>query len=80
MTRMISTRSPSFITFARKLTLHPRVVTSQDREVLRRDAGLEDVEMLDLVQIVGYFNYANRLIAGLDIKLETEEEEDGRSL
>lgn len=77
VTKHISRRTPAMITFSRKLTLSPQDVTEEDRDDLKRDAKLSDVEMLDLVQVIGYFNYANRVVAGLDVKLGVGESGPG---
>lgn len=37
-----------------------------------RDAGLDDREILHLVQVVGYFNYVNRHADGLGVTLEPD--------
>merc|ERR1711890_73940 len=73
ITRKISDRTPAMLVYSRKLTLDPQGVTEDDREALRRDSGLKDVEMLDLVQVISYFNYVNRVVAGLDVKLGVAE-------
>ena len=35
-----------------------------------RDAGFTDGEILELNQVVGYFNYANRTVLGLGVSIE----------
>jgi uncharacterized peroxidase-related enzyme len=57
--------------FAVKLTLTPGKMTGADVETLRRD-GLEDRAILDVVQVVAYFNYVNRVADGLGVDLEPE--------
>ena len=45
-----------------------------------REAGLEDRAILDLVHVIGFFAYANRLVDGLGCELEAgmdEAEADG---
>lgn len=37
-----------------------------------RDAGLTDGEILEVNQIVGYFNYVNRLLNGLGVSTEDD--------
>ena len=37
--------------------------------------GLSDKDILDLNQVVSYFNYVNRIAEGLGIELEKEREE-----
>ena len=52
--------------YAEKLTLHPGDMVQSDVTPLR-DAGWSDGEILEINQIVGYFNYANRLLNGLGV-------------
>ena len=66
LTETVSSRSAAMVMFARKLTLSPHDMASQDYDAVRHHGLLSDVEMLDLVQVVGYFNYANRIVAGFD--------------
>jgi uncharacterized peroxidase-related enzyme len=55
--------------YAAKLTLHPGEMEQADVLALR-DAGWGDGEILEINQIVGYFNYANRLLNGLGVTTE----------
>lgn len=55
--------------YAAKLTLHPGEMIKADVLALR-EAGWEDGEILEINQIVGYFNYANRLLNGLGVTTE----------
>ncbi len=43
-----------------------------------RAAGLDDRGILDLVHVIGFFAYANRLADGLGVDLEPSMEERGR--
>lgn len=52
--------------YAAKLTLHPGKIEKADVDGLR-SAGWDDGEILEINQIVGYFNYANRLLNGLGV-------------
>ena len=72
LTETVSSRSAAMVMFARKLTLSPHDMASQDYDTVRCDGLLSDVEMLDLVQVVGYFNYANRIVAGMGVKLASK--------
>jgi len=54
------------MTYAVKLAQTPEKVVASDVDALRA-AGLEDREVLDLVQVVAYFNYISTLITGLGI-------------
>ena len=39
-----------------------------------RAAGLSDAEILDTNQVAAYYAYANRLVDGLGVRLETPED------
>lgn len=52
--------------YAKKLTLAPGDMVESDVSALR-EAGWGDGEILELNQIIGYFNYANRLLNGLGV-------------
>ncbi len=55
--------------YARKLTLHPGDMARADVEALRA-AGLDDGEILEANQIIGYFCYVNRHLNGLGVTTE----------
>ncbi|MBX3396753.1 MAG: peroxidase-related enzyme [Phycisphaerae bacterium] len=57
--------------FAMKLTTRPTEMRRCDVEALR-DAGFCDADILDAAHIVGYFNYANRVMDALGIQPEPE--------
>ena len=52
--------------YAEKLTLRPSEMVHEDVLALK-EAGAGDGEILELNQIVGYFNYVNRLLNGLGV-------------
>lgn len=55
--------------YAEKLTLRPSELTANDVENLKQ-AGLSDGEVLEINQVVSYFNYANRTVLGLGVTTE----------
>ena len=55
--------------FAEKLTQSPALMTEQDVIELRT-AGFEDVAIHDATQVIGYFNYINRVADALDVDVE----------
>ena len=57
------------LAYAEKLTRSPATVDKADIEGLR-EYGLGDRDILDLNQVVAYFNYVNRVADGLGIELE----------
>ncbi len=67
----LSPADAEMLAYARKLTLTPRAVTAGDVERLRA-AGFEDAAILEIAQVVGFFNYYNRLTDGLGIDPEPD--------
>ncbi len=65
--------------YAVKLTLTPWEVGERDVACLR-DAGFDDVAILDICQVVCYYNYVNRLADGLGVELEDSWEVDDLTL
>jgi uncharacterized peroxidase-related enzyme len=53
--------------YARKLTLLPGAAGKQDIEELRQ-VGLTDLEIMQAVQVVAYFNYFSRIANGLGVE------------
>ncbi len=58
-----------FLQYARKLTLTPAQMQKEDVDRLHA-AGVSDGEVLEANQIIGYFNYVNRLLNGLGVTTE----------
>ena len=77
----------AMLDYAVKLTLRPHDVTEADVSILR-SSGFDETAILDLCQVVSYYNYVNRLADGLGVELEklweaeeltmTQEEFDSR--
>ncbi len=59
----------AMLEYAEKLTLQPQAMEERDVAALR-DSGLDDGCILEANQIIGYFNYANRLLNGLGVTTE----------
>ena len=55
--------------FAKKLTETPSKVNEIDIQTLR-DLNLTDKDISQIVQIIGYFNYINRVADGLGLEPE----------
>ena len=55
--------------FAKKLTEHPSKVNEKDIELLR-SYDLSDKDISQIVQIIAYFNYINRVADGLGLEPE----------
>ena len=63
---VFSGRELSALKYSAKLTLSPGEMIETDVKNLR-ETGWSDGEILEINQIVGYFNYANRLLNGLGV-------------
>lgn len=61
----------ALLDFAVKVTTKPRELSCNDVAALRR-AGFCDEDILDAAQLVGYFNYANRVMDALGIAPEPD--------
>ena len=56
----------AMLVYAEKLTRRPGDMEQADVETLKA-AGVGDGEILEVNQIIGYFNYVNRLLNGLGV-------------
>ncbi len=65
-----SSLPPEAFEWAARLARTPEAVSEADVERLRA-AGLSDRAILDAVLTVAYFSYANRLVMGLGLSLES---------
>ena len=59
----------AFMRYARKLTLYPGEMEQSDVIALK-EAGIDDGRILEANQIIGYFNYVNRLLNGLGVSTD----------
>ena len=62
-------RDLALMRYAEKLTLRPGAMERSDVEALSA-TGLDDGEILEANQIIGYFNYVNRCLNGLGVTTE----------
>jgi uncharacterized peroxidase-related enzyme len=62
-------RLDAIVHHATKLTRTPGQITAEDIDGLR-SVGLDDLEILDLNNIVAYYNYINRVANGLGLHTE----------
>jgi uncharacterized peroxidase-related enzyme len=67
----LSPRERAICDYAQKLTRAPGNVLRKDLDPLRA-AGLDDASITDLVQVIAYFNYINRIADGLGIDPEPD--------
>ena len=54
-----------------KLTTRAAEIDERDIEALRAE-GLDDTEISDAIQVIGYFNYVTRVADGVGIEDEPE--------
>ena len=59
----------AMLRYAEKLTLSPGDMEEADVNMLKNE-GVSDGEILEANQIIGYFNYVNRLLNGLGVSTE----------
>lgn len=65
----LSEKRLAMLRYAVKLTSNSSSVTLEDVEGLRT-AGFQDIDILHIAEVVGYYAYANRIADGLGIPLE----------
>ena len=65
----LNERQRALCEFADKLTRQPGRVSEEEVERLCA-AGLSDNDVLDAVEVIGYFNYINRIADGLGVDPE----------
>ena len=66
----LSPKRAAMLAYAVKLTRTPAAVSDVDVEALR-SAGFSDRDILDIVEVVAYYAYANRIADGLGIETES---------
>ena len=65
----VSSKRMAMLDYASKLTKTPADMTEADVERLRSE-GFTDTDILHIVDVVGYYAYANRIADGLGIPVE----------
>lgn len=68
---ILSEKEMAMVEYAEKLTFTPAEVNQNDIYGLR-EHGIDDGEILELNQVVAYFNYANRTVLGLGVNTKGE--------
>jgi len=75
----LSPADTEMLSYAVKLTRTPWAVGASDIERLR-ESGFDDTALLDICQVVSYYNYVNRLADGLGVELEDYWEDDALTM
>lgn len=73
----LSAREAALCAFAEQLTLNPAGMTEADLSPLR-DAGMDDAQILEAVQVIGMFNMTNRVSSALGFIPNAEYHSRGR--
>lgn len=68
-TATLSEQERAMLAYAEKLALTPAHMTQADVDSLRA-AGFTDREISDIVQVVAYFSYINRVADGIGVDPE----------
>lgn len=68
---LFDARQRAALAYAKTLTARPSVLDQLEVEDLRA-AGWDDGEILEINQVVAYFNYANRTVQGLGVTTDGE--------
>jgi len=68
---ILSEKETALFHYAKRLTLQLRDVSESDINQLR-SLGYDDGEILEVNQVVAYFNYANRTVMGLGVNTDNE--------
>jgi uncharacterized peroxidase-related enzyme len=65
----LSNQRLAMLRYAVKLTVTPAEMTAEDVAGLRA-VGFTDIDILHIVEVVGYYAYANRVADGLGLPME----------
>ena len=65
----LSDRRVAMLSYSEKLTIRPNEMTSDDVVALR-SVGFSDRDVLDIVEVVAYYAYVNRIADGLGVTVE----------
>ncbi|MFT7618137.1 MAG: putative peroxidase-related enzyme [Planctomycetota bacterium] len=68
---VLNDRQRAICMFAEKLTKTPALMGDEDTDALR-GVGLEDADILDVVQAASYFNYINRVADAIGVPPEAD--------
>ena len=69
LSEVFNEQENTLFSYARRLTLTPNLVNEMDLAKMR-GAGYNDGQILEVNQVVAYFNYANRTVLGLGVNTQ----------
>ncbi len=70
-TELLSNKELALVSYTKKLTLTPSLFKEEDINELK-STGINDGELLEINQVVSYFNYVNRTVLGLGVNTQNE--------
>ncbi|KQC05519.1 MAG: peroxidase [Candidatus Cloacimonas sp. SDB] len=71
-TEILSPHEIALSEFSRHLTINPEQHESNDYTQKLKNLGLSDAAILDVVLITAYFNFVNRIVLSLGVRLEAD--------
>ncbi|OUR91791.1 alkylhydroperoxidase [Flavobacteriales bacterium 34_180_T64] len=71
LSEILNDQEMALSNYAKTLTLKPDSLSEADITLLK-SLGITDGEILEVNQVVAYFNYANRTVLGLGVNTENE--------
>ncbi len=71
LSKILNIKELALVNYTKKLTIEASVITEDDIIKLRH-LGINDGEILEVNQVVAYFNYANRTVLGLGVNTNNE--------
>jgi len=69
----VGPKEKAMLAYAIRVTKLPAAVNEVDIERLRQ-AGFSDADILDMTLVASYFNFVNRLVLSLGVRLERDED------
>lgn len=71
LVKCLTAKENALVNYANKLTNEAHNITASDIDALKA-LGYDDGEILEVNQVVAYFNYANRTVLGLGVNTSNE--------
>lgn len=71
LSKILNIKELSLVNYANNLTNNASDI-NEDDIINLRDLGITDGEILEVNQVVSYFNYANRTVLGLGVNIDDE--------
>jgi uncharacterized peroxidase-related enzyme len=69
----LSIREKALCHFAHQLTISPESHENEDYTISLRNAGLSEAAILDVVLVISYFNFVNRIALSLGLQINEQE-------